>query len=197
MTFGLKQMLGAIIEDDGPAPQPHVDSPSAPVAVAQTAYTAAPVTGEVSDKQDDAYQRLAAKTDWTTSPAFVAVNRHLAPMAALAIDDKTKFKVAVTQAQALDGIDPAAITQGFEPLKEVLQQAATDFMRRVAEKMASDVDAKKKQAEELQAQAQQLIEESFNAGQRLQIAQHKFDVAFQTRLAEINQEQAKYASLLA
>lgn len=195
MNLHFKEMLGSLVEDDGPKSVPHADP--APVAQPAPAVYISPTQAvDVADHSDDAYQRLLAKTNWEKAPVFVAIQKYLGPMDGLAVDEKTKFSIALKQAQAQDGIDPAALNQNFESMKSVLQSAADTFAQNVAAKTASDVDAKKKQAETLQAQVQQLTEDAFAAQQKLQIAQHKFDVALQTRLNEINQAAAKYAALL-
>jgi hypothetical protein len=197
----LSDLKKAVFDDDGPAkaapaaPAPHPQTLSpAPIA----APTSAPVvTDMAADHSDDAYQRLAARSDFLSTSVFQAINKYLAPMASLAIDDKTKFNIAIKQAQAQDGLDPAAVNAVFEQCKKTLNDLSAQFAQNVANKTASDVDAKKKQAEDLQAQVQQLTEDAFAAKQRIDTAQHKFEVALQTRLNEITQEQSKYASLLA
>ena len=196
----LKDFTSAIFEEEAPKSKP-VAAPAPQVAPTSVPYQAAVAVpdqvNESADHSDDAYQRLLAKTDFTQTSVFQAINKHLAPMATLALDDKTKFSIALKQAQALDGVDPSAISVVFDQVKSTLQAESDKFSQTVQAKTATDVDAKNQKAQELSAQVKQLTEEAFAAQQKLQDAQHRFDVALKTRLDEISQEQTKYASLLA
>lgn len=200
MDLHFKNILGSIIEDDSPKAVPaataqHQVAPPAPVST-PTSYISPTQLVDVADHSDDAYQLLFSKTNWEKAPVFIAIQKYLAPMEGLAVDEKTKFSIALKQAQAQDGIDPSALLQNLDAMRTSLSDAANAFAQSVAAKSATEVDAKKKRAEDLQKQVQQLTEEAFAAQQKLQSAQHKFDIAVQTRLSEINQAQAKYSSLL-
>lgn len=209
MTFHLKDMVGALVEDDGkeakhadthvqpaaPAPQP-ISAPIVPDA-------AVSVIGD-ADGHDEVYQKLAAKTDFNASKVFQTINSYLTPLSSMALDDKTKFKVALQQAQAKEGITSDAVLAAFDDAKATLQRASDEFAQNLTRATADQVDARKNKAEaisnqakDLQAQATQLTEDAFSAQQKLQQAQHKFETASKTRSDEIDQEKSKYASLLA
>ena len=191
-----------LFESDTPAPVPsHAAAPTAvhpaaaPTSWPQTT-TSEQINPDAAD-HDEAYQRIAAKSDFASSPVIKMLNKYLAPMADTPIDDKVKFSLAMKQAHTLEGLDPTAVNDVFEQCKATLSTVADSFAQTVASKRATDVDAKKKQADALQAQAKQLSEDAFAADQRLQTAEHKFAGAMQQRLTEVNQEQTKYAALLA
>jgi len=184
-------------EHDVPVPdaQPHHSSPAPPAPVDTPVVTeSSPVSPETPDA--DIYQRLVGKTDWESTPVFLAIKKHLAPMKDVAIDPKTKFTIALKQAMEMDGINPADVTAAFESAKANLQSQLSNFKQIVMNKTATDVDAKKKKAEELQQQVQQLTKEAFDAQSRLQTREHAFEFAAQQRLAEITTKQAEYSSLL-
>jgi hypothetical protein len=198
MNFHLKDLASAVFEEDNKSAlpqQPETHTPAAPVAVSAPIITeSVPVAVGVPDA--DIYQRIVAKTDWESTPVFQAIKKHLAPMEGVAIDAKTKFSVALKQAAALDGINPADVAVAFENAKANLQNLLNNFHQAVLQKTVTEVDAKKKQAEELQAKVQQLTQEAFDAQTRLQTQQHAYEVAAGQRMSEITQKQAEYASLL-
>ncbi len=201
--------LSSLLEDDAPkpkvvaAPTPQPQVP-VPVPVMQT------MTGDmgagtvvVADPNDSAYQGLLAKTDINSHPVFQTINKHLAPIAALALDEKTKFTIAFKQAQTLDGLQVNAVLDVFAQAKTTLQGESDKFAQTITKAIADKVDGPKAKAadlssqiQQLQDQVKQLTEDSFNAQQKIQAAQHRFDVALSTRQSEISQIQAKYASLL-
>lgn len=203
MNFHLKDMLSSIVEDDGPpaskpapvaTPNPAAPHPGSPAVLAESAP---------ADPGSDAYQRLAAQTDFTATPVFQTIQKYLAPMASMQLDEKTKFKVAVQQAVAQDHLSPDAISAAFDQFKADLQAASEQFQQKVAKATAVQVDAQKAQAESLAAQSLQLQEQvaqitkdALDAQQRLQMATLRFEQARQTRTSELAQEQARYASLL-
>lgn len=196
------KVTSALVEEDGPS-EAHTQQPATtpspapvvPITSSPVVTASMPMTTETPDS--DMYQRLVFISDWESSPAFQAIKKHLAPLEGMAIDAKTKFSVALKQAAALDGIDPAAINQTFEKMKGEVQSALANFQQSVANKTALEVDQKQTQAKQLQEQARQLQEEAFAAQQKLQAQQHKFEVAATQRLTEINSKQAEYASLSA
>lgn len=215
----LKDLAGAMFEDDGrdtPKPQPPHPAPqqqAAPAPVAPyvdpstsvaSVYTQPTAGAPVGDHDDDAYKRLFAKTDPATTHVFQVLDKYLKPIAGIAMDEKMKFKIALQQAQAQDGIQPDAVVAVFDQFLSALDAARQSFANAVATKSSQEVDARKTQAanlqtqiQNLQAQAKQLDDDAFAAQQKIAEAQHHFDVALSTRQNEISQEKAKYASLLA
>lgn len=201
-------VLSSLVEDDAPKVKPispHEQAPAsalAPVASTVTEYVG-PLSVERSLPNDSAYQGLLAKTDIAVHPVFQTINKHLAPIAALAIDEKMKFAIAFKQAQTLDGIQASSVVDVFTQMKSVLQGEADKFSQTIVKATADKVEGPKARAvdlsnqiSKLQAEVAQLTEESFNAQQKIQTAQHRFDVALSTRQGELAHEQAKYASLL-
>ena len=158
---------------------------------------AAPHTAEIEVPDDDLHTRLIAKSDFTTALIFRAIQKYLAPLEGMALDDKVKFGIALKQAQAQDHIDPNEVLAAFDTALASLESYGQNFAQNLQTRLEDLVNSKTKKADELQAQATAMREEAFQAGQRLQTSQHKFDVAMQARVNEVTQERAKYASLLA
>lgn len=95
-----KSISDALFEDDQsdkktaahPQTQPAAAAPVAPVD------TTVSVPVETISHDDDAYQRILAKTDVTSSQAFATLKKYLEPLASSPIDEKTKFGIALKQA---------------------------------------------------------------------------------------------------
>jgi hypothetical protein len=205
----LPASIASSIFEDEPEPAHKTQAPVTPApqytpapisAQTNVGYQTAPpavTIGEIADRSDDAYQRLLAKSDFTQTPVYQALNKYLAPLSGTGMDDKMKFGVALKQAVAIDHLDPASVLATFDKFNDDLTSAANNFAQAVANKLHTEVEVKNAKAAELQAQAKQLTEEAFDAQQRIQQNQHRFDVALKARQDELAQEKAKYATYLA
>jgi outer membrane murein-binding lipoprotein Lpp len=218
LTEALHHIPGANLvvdfDDDKPAPVSHVEAPPAnhgyqpqqpqPASYQPNAYT--PAVGVVGvstvDPNNDAYQRLLAKTDFKTSKASVVIEGCLALLANIPMDDRLKFKAAVAQAGA-QGITADVILSTFDQLKQALQDEGEKFAKFIQSQLDKEVTGRQNQIQQLTAQAQQiqaqinqLNEDSFAAQQKIQGAQHTFDTAFTARSAELDNEKATKANLL-
>jgi hypothetical protein len=204
MNFNIKDMIGSLVEDDGKGRQVTQDTPKpAPPPITPSVAIPAPDLSGPLDKQDEVYQRLVAKTDFTTTPPFKSINKYLGPIASLQLDEKTKFKIALQQAQAQDGLDASTVTAVFDQCCDILKTESDRFAQASAQATAEQVDAKSAKAlaiadqiKALQSEAAQLAEESFASQQKIQTAQHRFELAVQARRSELQSEQAKYAGLI-
>ena len=222
LTEALHHIPGANLvvdfDDDKPEPSHHPDRAAAPPAASQgyqpqqpqpasyqpNAYT--PAVGVVGvstvDPNNDAYQRLLAKTDFKTSKASVVIEGCLALLANVPMDDRLKFKAAVAQAGA-QGITADVILSTFDQLRQALQDEGEKFAKFIQSQLDKEVTGRQNQIQQLTAQAQQiqaqinqLNEDSFAAQQKIQGAQHTFDTAFTARSAELDNEKATKANLL-
>lgn len=201
MDFHLpKGLHDILVEDEHPSsvnhPQP-APVPAAPVPVAPSAPAPVVSPSDAADHQSDAYQKVLAKTNYSQVPVFQTLKQYLEPLADMAMDDKTKFSIAVKQAQAREGLDVSALLKCFDDALTTLQTTAETFSNAVAARVQKEVTARNQQAADLQSQAHQLTEDAFAAQQKIDQSKHYFDIAVQTRTTEINQEKTKYASLLA
>jgi len=189
----------ALFEEDAtPAKQAPVAAPHPMQAVPQSPMDlAAPVASATSDPHDgDAYQKVLVRTDYTKAPLFAVFQKYLAPMADMPMDDKTKFSIALKQAQAQEGLDVNALLKLFDDATDALQKAVDGFAQATAQFVDEQVTARNKKAADLEAQAHQLKEDAFAAQQKSDQAKHNFDVAVAKRSNEIASEKSKYASLL-
>src|SRR5262245_39673448 len=209
----------AIIEDD----DPKADNKSAPHSDAvQTAATAAPVAAPapspyqpssqtMSEEADHLYQRILAKTNFESTSVAAVIHKYLDPLSALpSLDEKTRFKTAVIQAKAQEGLTQEKILATFDGLKVALQNEQESFaasaeatkqeeiehrQKRVQE-ITDTIAQKQKEIAQLQQRLSDMTTELVGAQGKIQRAESQFAIAAQRRALEIDQEKAKYVNLL-
>ena len=213
----------AIIEDDDPKPatptQPHVDTPavSAPVAASVPASSYQPIRTQPSSSQpmseetEHCYQRILAKTNFDSTQVAATIHKYLDPLAAIpSLDERTRFKTAVVQAKAQEGLSQEKILATFDGLKVALQNEQQSFaasadatrQREIADRQKKVQDitdaiaAKQKEIAQLQQRLSDVTTELVGAQGKIQRAESQFTIAAQRRALEIDQEKAKYVSLL-
>jgi hypothetical protein len=208
----------AIIEDDDPDPNSkspaHTDSSptSAPASgtgnnVPQPAMSAQPMSEEV----EHVYQRILAKTNFNSTQIAATIHKYLDPLVAIpSLDERTRFKTAVVQAKAQEGLTQEKILATFDGLKVALQNEQESFTasaqttreREIADrqkrvKEATDEIARKQsEIAQLQQRLTEMTSELLGAQSKIQRAEAQFAAAVQRRITEIDQEKARYASLL-
>lgn len=222
-----------IIEDDDPKPagqaqhpQSHTDAAPSPVAPAavpadsaayqtpQTAYPASyqTMSGQpLSEETEHCYQRILAKTNFAATQASATIHKYLDPLSAIpSLDERMKFKTAVIQAKAQEGLSQEKILATFDGLKVALQNEQESFaasaeatkQHEVAErqkKVQEITDAiaqKQKEVAQLQQRLAEVTTDLVGAQGKIQRAESQFTIAAQRRALEIDQEKAKYVSLL-
>lgn len=202
-----------IIEDDDPKPQAHAEAPAAPVA-AQPSASVPPMAVSpqpVSEEVEYVYQRILARTNFNSTQIAATIHKYLDPLVAIpSLDERTRFKTAVIQAKAQESLTQEKILATFDGLKVALQNEQESFaqsaqatrQREIADrekrvKECTDAIAQK-QREILQMQQQlaAMTSELASAQSKIERAEAQFAAAAQRRAAEIDQEKAKYASLL-
>jgi hypothetical protein len=209
-----------IIEDDDPKPEakPQAQAPaqsapaSAPVAApieipAYSASTDQPMSEEV----EHVYQRILAKTNFDSTQVAATIHKYLDPLSAIAtLDERTRFKTAVIQAKAQEGLTQEKILATFDGLKVALQNEQESFassaeatkQREIADrqrKVQETTDAiaqKQKEIAQLQQRLSEMTTDLVGAQGKIQRAESQFKIAAQRRALEIDQEKAKYLSLL-
>jgi chromosome segregation ATPase len=204
-----------IIEDDEPKSEgkPPVQAENAsaapPTAVSPSSYQAA--NQPMSEEVEHVYQRILAKTNFESTPVAATIHKYLDPLAAIpALDERTRFKTAVIQAKAQEGLTQEKILATFDGLKVALhneqesfaasaeatkQREVADRQKRVQE-TTNAIARKQKEISELQQQLAEMTAELAGAQGKIQRAESQFTLAAQRRAAEIDQEKAKYLSLL-
>lgn len=213
-----------IIEDDDPkpagqAPQPHADGTpavAAPVAIpadsapSQTSYQT--MSGQpMSEETEHCYQRILAKTNFAATQVSATIHKYLDPLSAIpSLDERMKFKTAVIQAKAQEGLSQEKILATFDGLKVALQNEQESFaasaeatkQHEIAERqkkvqeITDAISQKQKEIAQLQQRLSDVTTELVAAQGKIQRAESQFTIAAQRRALEIDQEKAKYVSLL-
>jgi chromosome segregation ATPase len=210
----------AIIEDDDPKSDGNATpSAEAPAKAASTAAAAATTSSSsyalssqpMSQEVEHLYQRILAKTNFESTPVAATIHKYLDPMGAIAtLDERTRFKTAVIQAKAQEGLTQEKILATFDGLKVALQNEQESFaasaqatrQREIADRQrhvqeATDaITQKQKEIAQLQQQLSEMTAELAGAQSKIQRAESQFGIAVQRRAAEIDQEKAKYLGLL-
>ena len=210
-----------IIEDDDPKsqgqtqahPQPHPEAapPAAPVA-ASTDVSYHPASAPpMTEETEHVYQRILAKTNFDATQVAVTIHKYLDPLSAIpSLDERTRFKTAVIQAKAQEGLSQEKILATFDGLKVALQNEQESFANSAAATKQREIDDRQKKVQEVTAaiaqkqgeiaQLQQRLSdvttELVGAQGKIQRAESQFAIAVQRRALEIDQEKAKYVSLL-
>jgi chromosome segregation ATPase len=219
-----------IIEDDDPKaagqpgqarPQPQSEATpamAAPVAVdsapAQTASQSSyqTMSGQpMSEETEHCYQRILAKTNFNATQVAATIHKYLDPLSAIAsLDERTRFKTAVVQAKAQEGLSQEKILATFDGLKVALQNEQESFAASAAATKQREIDDRQKRVQEvtdaiaqkqkeisqLQQRLTDVTSELVAAQGKIQRAESQFTIAAQRRALEIDQEKAKYVSLL-
>jgi len=217
-----------IIEDDDPKPEgqaqahPQSHTEAAPAvappvaastdnAVYQPVSVPAMSTQPMSEETEHVYQRILAKTNFNATQVAATIHKYLDPLSSIAsLDERTRFKTAVVQAKAQEGLSQEKILATFDGLKVALQNEQESFAASAAATKQREIDDRQKKVQEVTdaiaqkqkeiAQLQQRLTDVTNelvgAQGKIQRAESQFTIAAQRRALEIDQEKAKYVSLL-
>ncbi len=192
-----------------PAPEPH-PAPAPGIPITHTEYTqlkndphpvqlaSALVSGS------SAYEMLRSKTSFEDSETGVELAKYLKPLESLPLDERMKLKSAMAQASAQSGLTVERLLATFDGLKQNLQHEIQKFHDFATAQTDSEVTTRTQQMEEIKGQIeklqQQLIQlssEKANEEGKVAHARSEFEAAVSTRNAELDQQKAHYASLLA
>jgi chromosome segregation ATPase len=218
-----------IIEDDDPKategqaqphPQSHVEAAPAVTAPAAAQPVAAStdnsayqtMSGQpMSEETEHVYQRILAKTNFAATQVSATIHKYLDPLSAIpALDERTKFKTAVIQAKAQEGLSQEKILATFDGLKVALQNEQESFAasaeqtkqqeianrQKKVQEITDAISQKQKEIAQLQQRLSEVTTELVGAQGKIQRAESQFTIAAQRRALEIDQEKAKYISLL-
>jgi len=206
----------AIIEDDDPKteqkPQSQVSHSVAPeVSSSNTAPHIAVNTQPMSEEVEHVYQRILAKTNFDSTQIAATIHKYLDPLVAIpSLDERTRFKTAVIQAKAQEGLTKEKILATFDGLKVALQNEQESFTasaqatkeREIADRQkrvqeaTDEIARKQSEISQLQQHLTQMTSELLAAKTKIDHAESQFAAAVQRRALEIDQEKAKYTSLL-
>ncbi len=214
-----------IIEDDDPKPaapaHAQSDAQAATPVAASTDSAAYQTTSQttyqtmsgqpMSEETEHCYQRILAKTNFDATQVAATIHKYLDPLSAIpSLDERTKFKTAVIQAKAQEGLSQEKILATFDGLKVALhneqesfaasaeatkQHEIADRQKKVQE-ITDAITQKQKEVAQLQQRLADLTTELVGAQGKIQRAESQFTIAAQRRALEIDQEKAKYVSLL-
>ena len=211
----------ALIEDD---PSPNSSTPtqahgeaknsSAPAASHGSAAVVGSETASyhsLGEESEHVYRKILARTDFQATPVAATIHKYLDPLSAIpAMDERTKVKTAVVQAKAQEGLTEERILATFDGLKVALrneqesfastagamkEEEITDRQKKVRE-ITNAIAAKQQEISQLQQRLSQMSTELVEAQGKIQRAESQFSIAAQRRAVEIDQEKAKYVSLL-
>ena len=210
-----------IIEDDDPKaeakPQSHPQQPVEAAPVAATAVVpvasvpAMTANQPLSEEVEHVYQRILAKTNFANTQVAATIHRYLDPLSAIpSLDERTRFKTAVIQCKAQEGLSQEKILATFDGLKVALQNeqesfaASADAMKeqeivgrqKKAQEIGDAIAQKQKEIAQLQQRLAEVTTELVGAQGKIEHAQQQFSIAAQRRALEIDQEKAKYIGLL-
>ena len=202
----------AIIEDDDPKAEPKPAEAAVPVSAvpsAQSAYQ--PSAAPMSEEVEHVYQRILAKTNFNTTQVAATIHKYLDPLSAISnLDERTRFKTAVIQAKAQEGLTQEKILATFDGLKVALQNEQESFKasaeatrqreindrQRKVQQCTDEIAQKQREIAQMQQQLSAMAGELAAAQGKIQHAESQFTIAAQRRAVEIDQEKAKYLSLL-
>jgi len=187
-----------------PAPAPAANVPKHVAAV-----PTAPVFNhesysppEVSDN-DEIYQRVLAKTAFEQTEVGSTIHKFLDPLDGLPMDAALKFKTAVAQAKAQNGLNESAILATFDSLKAALEAEQQSFTKKAQQFAAREISGRQDRINEitsqittLQQELSQLSTELVDAQGKAARAHGQFNAAIERRAAEIEQQKLQYSALL-
>jgi hypothetical protein len=185
-----------------PAPAAIIQTPVAS-ALAPAAYSHSnygPV--EVSDN-DEVYKRVLAKTAFEETEVGATIHKFLDPLAGLPMDAALKFKTAVAQAKAQNGLTEGEILATFDSLKAALEKEQDSFATKAQQFAGREITGRQDRINEITAQITQLQQELSQLSTELVDAQGKaaraqgqFNAAIERRAAEIEEQKLQYSALL-
>ena len=165
----------------------------------------------MSEEVEHVYQRILAKTSFDSTQIAATIHKYLDPLVAIpSLDERTRFKTAVIQAKAQEGLTREKILATFDGLKVALQNEQESFTtsaqatkeREIADRQKDvqeindEIARKQSEITQLQQRLTRMTTELLSAQNKIQRAESQFAAAVQRRALEIDQEKARYASLL-
>jgi hypothetical protein len=201
---GFMDNLKHLVFEDEPETQKstHSSAPSAAPAKAPLSAEAVIQPTTVADN-DEVYRRILAKTDFDSTEVGATIQKFLAPLQNLPMDAALRFKTALAQAKAINGLTEVDFLATFDSLKATLQKEREAFSAKAQQFAEREINGRSARINEitseinqLQQQLGQLSTELVEAQGKAARAQGQFTAASERRTAEIDQQKAQYAALL-
>jgi predicted nucleic acid-binding Zn-ribbon protein len=207
----------AIIEDDDPKaeakPEGHAETIVAPASVPNPATPPPHIADAqpMSDEVEHVYQRILAKTNFNATQVAATIHKYLDPLSAIpSLDERMRFKTAIVQARAQEGLTQEKILATFDGLKVALQneqesfqasaqatrQREIDDRQRKVQEITDQIAQKQREIGQMQQRLSEMTTDLVGAQGKIERAESQFNIAAQRRAVEIDQEKAKYLSLL-
>jgi hypothetical protein len=204
---GFIDSLKHMVFEDEPEPQKptpassHAGAAAAPAMAAS--YSQPAMASAAVPDNDEAYRRILSKTDFDATEAGATVQKFLQPLANLPMDAALKFKTAVAQAKAQNGLTEEKIIAALDGLKATLRKEQDAFMLKAQQFAAREITGRSDRITEITAQITQLQQELSRLSTELVDAQGKaaraqgqFTAAMERRSSEIEQQKAQVSALL-
>ncbi len=170
--------------------------------------TAKSLIGSVPSPSDTgsstkAYQRLANIVSFESTDYGALFTKYLTPLLSLPIEEHAKYKAALAQASAQEGLTAEKILATFDGLKTVLQGEVAHFEETASTMEKNDIADKQNQLteldnkiHELQSQRESLSIEVNTSKQRINKVRTEFSAAVDKLSHELENQKAHYAGLL-
>lgn len=150
-----------------------------------------------------AYDKLKAKLSFENSPAGIALNKYLTPLLTVPIEEHAKYKAAIAQGQATEGLTADTVIDAFDTLSAQLSEEVKRFREAAASADRSEVGDKTAkiaslddQITALQVQQKALQNEVAASRAKINQAQQDFTAAADRISQELAREQNRYRQLL-
>jgi glucuronate isomerase len=188
-----------------PTPAPAPAAAPTPATVPGIGFTPRPygVAPATVTDNPDLYNQIFQKTDFDQTSAGQVLQKYLAPLANIPMDQSQKFKVALAQATAQEGLTADKVIATFDGLLVALQNETSAFSDAVAGQTDHEVTQRQNQIANIQAQIQQLQQQltqlstdSVTAQSKISVATNQFSMASSRRKLELEQQKAQYAAML-
>jgi hypothetical protein len=200
---GFMDNLKHLVFEDEPETQKPAHSSGPSGAPAKAPLSAEAVIQPTMTDNDEVYRRILAKTDFDSTEVGATIQKFLAPLQNLPMDAALRFKTALAQAKAINGLTEADFLATFDSLKATLQKEreafsakAQQFTEREINGRSARINEITSQINQLQQQLGQLSTELVEAQGKAARAQGQFSAASERRAGEIDQQKAQYAALL-
>jgi uncharacterized protein YicC (UPF0701 family) len=198
--MSLKDKLKGAIFEDTPAKRVRETAPAEPKPTAPLIATSPVVY--VPPETSRAYTTLKAATDFDTTIVGGALNKYLAPLKSLPMDEGLRIKTALAQAGAQEHITIKNLLDAFDSLIQALKDEESKFNAAIAkalpqiEDKKNEINSTSAQITALQKKVDQLTADVSAFMVHIDQTKTEFSAAMARRGAELAQQKAHYASLL-
>lgn len=210
-----------VVEDDDPTPTPKtVVKPTEPVthaafdfstlaqdtATRLDAASGAPSPFAVPGTavlDENVYQSVLKKTNFDETPVGKAVHKYFDALDGSGLDTNARFRAAMKQAAALDGITAEQVLSTFDQMQTALEKDAQGFQGFATSVETSQITGRQQKIADLQAQVANLSQHIARLQSELVDQQSKhanavtqYGLAQSRRAQEITAQKAQFAALL-